>query len=196
MWECLGDEELIRRFVAGSDRAAFEALVRRHALSIRRLLYGLFRGNREDMEDAEQEVILALFRSLARFRFQSSFPTFLYRLVRNRAIDLIRRRERERRSLERLRRGHPPGDAPHPEEVAVAEVARGEAMALLGTLRVEERDVVLLREVEGLSLEEIAGALRLPKGTVKSRLHRARARIEQMIAAGGVRSPGGNHARL
>ena len=190
MLEGLADEELIRRFVSGGDSGAFEALVRRHALQIRRLLYGLFRGHREDMEDAEQEVILALFRSLARFRFQASFPTFLYRLTRNRAIDMIRRRERERRSLERLRRGRPPGETPHPEEVAVAEMARGEAMALLGGLRVEERAVVLLREVEGLSLEEIASTLRLPKGTVKSRLHRARGRIERALAA----SAGGNRA--
>lgn len=190
MGECRGDEELIRLFVSTGDRAAFEALVRRHIVPIRRLLYGLFRGHREDMEDAEQEVILALFRSLAGFGFRSSFPTFLYRLVRNRAIDLIRRRERERRSLERFGRGQPPAQAPHPEDVAVAEVARGEAMALLGGLRVEERTVVLLREVEGLSLEEIARALRLPRGTVKSRLHRARKRIERVLAGSG-RPPAG-----
>jgi RNA polymerase sigma-70 factor (ECF subfamily) len=183
--ECRSDEELIRLFVSNGDRAAFEALVRRHVVPIRRLLYGLFRGHREDMEDAEQEVILALFRSLGKFGFRSSFSTFLYRLVRNRAIDLIRRRERERRSLERFGRGREPAAAPHPEEVAVGEVARSEAMALLGALRVEERTVVLLREVEGLSLEEIARVLRLPRGTVKSRLHRARARIGRALAEGG-----------
>ncbi len=192
MGECPGDDELIRRFVSGGDRGAFEALVRRHAPLVRRLLYGLFRGNREDMEDAEQEVILALFRSLPGFRFGSRFPTFLFRVVRNRAIDLIRRRERERKSIARL--GRQDAEAPHPEEVALAEVSRGEALALLETLRIEERTVVLLREVEGLSIEEIAWSLRLPQGTVKSRLHRARNRIERAIAARGTRGPGGTDA--
>ena len=192
MGECPGDDELIRRFVSSGDRGAFETLVRRHTQFVRRLLYGIFHGNREDMEDAEQEVVLALFRSLPRFRFGSRFPTFLFRIVRNRAIDLIRRRERERKSLARLQRD---GDrAAHPEEVAVAELTRGEAMALLETLRVEERAVVLLREVEGMPLEEIARTLSLPKGTVKSRLHRARMRIERTIAARNARPPGGTDA--
>ncbi len=192
--ECPDDDELIRRFVADGDRSAFEALVRRHVPLVRRLLYGLFRGHREDMEDAEQEVILALFRSLAGFRFGSRFSTFLFRVVRNRSIDLIRKRERERRSIARFARES--ADAPHPEEVALAAVSRGEAMALLGALRIEERTVVLLREVEGLSIEEIARSLGLPRGTVKSRLHRARRRIERALAARGARPPGGTYAQL
>jgi RNA polymerase sigma-70 factor (ECF subfamily) len=181
--ECPGDDELIRLFVAGGDRAAFECLVRRYALPIRRLLYGLFCGNREDMEDAEQEVVVALFRSLPRFGFRSSFSTFYYRLARNRAIDLIRRRERERRSLRRLAAAVPPERVGHPEEIALAEVARGEAMSVLATLAAEQRAVVLLREVEGLSLEEISRVLRVPQGTVKSRLHRARRQIERRLAS-------------
>ena len=183
MSELPADDELIRRFVEGGDRAAFESLVRRHTLRIRRLLYGLFGGNREDMEDAEQEVITALFRSLPRFGFRSSFPTFLYRLTRNRAIDLIRRRERERRSLRRLAGGLDPNGAQHPEEIAVAEVARGQALSLLATLPAGQRAVVLLREVEGLSVEEVARVMGVPKGTVKSRLHRARRRIERALAS-------------
>jgi RNA polymerase sigma-70 factor, ECF subfamily len=181
------DEELIRRFAAGGDHAAFEALVRRHLPRIRRLLYGLFGGDPEDMQDAEQEILLALFRSLPRFGGRSTFATWLYRLVRNRGIDLIRRRERERRSLSRL--GADAGAAgPHPEEVAVAAVERGEAMALLATLGASERLVVLLREVEGLSVQETARVLRLPAGTVKSRLHRARARIEARLQSRAGRS--------
>ncbi len=198
-----GDEELIRRFAASGDREAFRRLIERHSLSIRRILYGLFRGNREDMEDAEQEVIVALFRSLPRFGFRSSFPTFLYRLVRNRGIDLIRRRERERRSVRRLAAAMA-ADPPHPEEVAVARFAGGEAMALLGSLAAEQRVAVLLREIEGLSIEEIARVMGVAKGTVKSRLHRARRHIERVLAAAddGCGSPelrlraGGEHARL
>lgn len=177
-----GDDELIRRFAGSGDRDAFALLLRRHTPAIRRVLFGLFAGNREDMEDAEQEVVVALFRSLPRFGFRSSFPTFLYRLVRNRGIDLIRRRERERRSLRRWA-GQRPADPPHPEEVAIAQVARGEAITLLGGLGPDQRVVVLLREVEGLSLEEIARILGVAVGTVKSRLHRARRSIERILAA-------------
>lgn len=180
------DEELIRRFAGSGDREAFQRLLQRHALAIRRTLYGLFRGNREDLEDAEQEVVVALFRSLPRFRFRSSFSTFLYRLVRNRGIDLIRRRERERRSVRRLAAGRTDG-AVHPEEIAVARLAHGEAMALLGSLPADQRLAVLLREIEGLSIEEIARIMGVARGTVKSRLHRARRRVERSLAAADAR---------
>ncbi len=151
---------------------------------MRRLLYGLFRGNREDMEDAEQEILLALFRSLPSFRFQSSFRTYLYRFVRNRAIDILRKKERERRALERWKTEKNPARAPNPEELVLREEARGQALRLLFTLKEEERTMVLMREVEVLSLKEIGRVLGLRVGTVKSRLHRIRGKIERTLQGG------------
>ena len=85
------DFELVRRYLAGRDPRAFESLVRRHLPMLRRLLAGLMRGTREDLEDAEQEVLLAVAGGLAGFRFQSSLTTWLYSLARRRALDLLLR---------------------------------------------------------------------------------------------------------
>lgn len=177
------DETLIRRFVSTGDKAAFTALVGRHVVGMRRLLFGLFRGHREDMEDAEQEILLALYKSLPSFAFQSSFKTYLYRFARNRGIDMLRKRGREREVLRRWRRQQGPEDEMHPEELVLGRARVGEAMAVLFQLGERERTMVLMKEVEGLSLKEIAESMGLRLGTVKSRMHRTRARIEKILAA-------------
>ena len=94
------DEELARRFVATADHGTFVALVERHLPAVRRLLAGLFNGVAEDIEDAQQEILATLYVGMDRFRFQSSFRTYFYRLCRNTAIDMLRRKGRERRRVE------------------------------------------------------------------------------------------------
>ena len=80
---------------------------------MRRLLFGLFRGHREDMEDAEQEILLALYRSLSGFRFESGFKTYLYRFTRNKAIDIIRKKKRDRTVLQRWKVHQMPPEPQH-----------------------------------------------------------------------------------
>ena len=163
------------------DRDAFTELVGRHIAGVRRLLWGLFRGHREDMEDAEQEILLALFRSLGGFRFAAGFRTYLYRFTRNRAIDILRKRGRERRVIDRWGRTRGPEPQVDPEEDVLRAEAAGEAMQLLSRLRPEDRALVIMREIEGLSLRETAQVLGVRVGTVKSRLHRMRTRIGAMM---------------
>ena len=149
---------------------------------VRRLLAGLLRGEPEELEDAEQEVFLAVARSLPGFRFRSSLSTWIYSVARRRALDLLRSGRRRRRRLERLRQQ--PADAPaDPLEPLLAAERSARLVRAFRSLPVGERQLVLMRDVEGFSLQEIAGLIRAPVGTVKSRLHRARARLARAMEA-------------
>jgi len=174
------DFELVRRYVAGGDAQAFAGLVRRHLPMVRRLLAGLLRGEPEELEDAEQEVLLAVSRGLPGFRFQSSVATWIYSLARRRALDQLRRGGRRRRSLERLRlvEAEPPAD---PLEPLLAGERSARLLRVFQGLPAGDRQLLLMRDVEGFSMEEIAGMVHAPVGTVKSRLHRARARLARAV---------------
>jgi RNA polymerase sigma-70 factor (ECF subfamily) len=174
------DHILIRRFLRSGDPTTFQELVDRHLPSIRRLLYTLLNGQREEMEDAEQEIILSLFRGLKDFQFRSSFRTYFYRLARNRAIDCLRRKRSRERTLARVRLGLWNSEPLGPEQQALH---REEVETLLGFFRalpLKDRQLILMKDVDDFSIEEIADILGVAAGTVKSRLHRAR---EKLLAA-------------
>jgi RNA polymerase sigma-70 factor (ECF subfamily) len=158
--------------------------VERHLPSIRRLLYTLFNGQREEMEDAEQEIILSLFQGLKDFQFRSSFRTYFYRLARNRGIDCLRRKRRRERTLARVRLGLWNNDPIGPEQQALR---REEIETLLGVFQAlpsRDRQLIIMKDVDGFSIEEIAGILNVPRGTVKSRLHRAREKLLRTSRSG------------
>lgn len=178
------DEILVRRFVESEDRAAFELLVQRYSPPLRRLLYTLLGGSsREDMEDAEQEIFTELFLHLASFRFQSSFKTYFYRLARNRAIDILRRRRSRstRLALLRGRLGTQPELSPGPEEALLAREAGARAVSALLELNREERMLIVMKDSEDMAIRDIAAVLGVPEGTVKSRLHRAREKLVRRL---------------
>jgi RNA polymerase sigma-70 factor (ECF subfamily) len=183
--EQAADEILVRRFMASGDREAFELLVRRYSGQLRRLLCALFRGRREDMEDAEQEIFTELFLHLSSFRFQSSFRTYFYRLARNRAIDILRRSRSRRLRLQHLRErlgGRLASQPrPGPEEILVARDTGARVLAALYLLREEERMLIVMKDSENLTLREISAVLGVPQGTVKSRLHRAREKLVRSL---------------
>jgi RNA polymerase sigma-70 factor (ECF subfamily) len=149
---------------------------------IRRLLAGMLRAEPEELEDAEQEVLLAVSRSLRGFHFGSSLATWIYSVARRRALELLRRGRRRRRSLERLRQLPPDPPTDPLEPLLTAERSQRLLRAFRG-LPAGDRQLVLMRDVEGFSLGEIAGMIRAPVGTVKSRLHRARARLARAVEA-------------
>lgn len=181
------DEELVRRFQATNDQGAFRALAERHMASIRRLLLVVLAGDREEVQDAQQEVMLAMYRRLGSFRFQSSLRTFLYSLARNQAVDHLRRQRRHARTRERavaLEPGPPPDDG----DPLVQVLARERAEALwraFHSLPTSQRLLLLMKEVEGFSVEEIAAVTSLREGTVKSRLHRGRERLARILGGEG-----------
>lgn len=170
------DAALIEQYVAGGDQRAFVVLMERHLRRLRRLLFGLLGGNREDMQDVEQEILIALCNDLSRFRFDSSFETYLYRFARNKAVDYIRRQARQRRIVEAVGARSLNAQEAHVESTR-AQDDRVEVAEILARLTEDERLIVTLRELEGLSIQEIAPILGVAEGTVKSRLHRIRKKV-------------------
>ena len=171
------DEILIKRFTDSGDRLAFQVLVERHIGSLRKFLFTLFRGCREDMEDAEQEILMSLFMGLKNFKFRSSFKTYFYRLSKNRAIDILRRKKREKIfgfKTDDLR--EKASETGRPEEELLKNDCRNKIVEALFGLETEE----------GLSIKTISSILGIPEGTVKSRLHRLRERLADQFQKEGI----------
>jgi RNA polymerase sigma-70 factor, ECF subfamily len=183
--ESVDDEQLIRSFINHGEHAGFEALVRRHCDGMRRVLFAVLNGNVEDMEEAEQEILLSLFRTLPAFTFRSSFKTWLYRFCRNKAIDLVRKRQRDSRlQLELKKRAVeiPSGAASqNPESQVLLNEKRDRIREILASLSEKERSILVLKDAEGLSINEISDITGLPEGTVKSRLYRCRERAARLM---------------
>jgi RNA polymerase sigma-70 factor, ECF subfamily len=159
--DVIPDEELLQRTGAG-DPEAFAALYRRYRDRVHRWAWR-FTGNEPDALDVLQETFLYLLRKLPGLRLTAAMTTFLYPVVKHLSLNLRQRR-------------HPGTD----EEIllalpdpAVPPAPRAELAAVLAVLHPEQREVVLLRFVDDLTLDEIAAALDVPTGTIKSRLHRA-----------------------
>ncbi len=186
---------LIRRVQRG-DADAFEQLYtdnqsRVYALALRMC------GNEQDALDVSQEVFLKAYRSIGTFRGDCAFSTWLYRLTSNAATDLLRAQKGGKvLSLDALREQDTPFDpadpAPTPQEEAEKNEERAELMRALAQLSEESRKILLLREIGGLSYEELSRELQLESGTVKSRLNRARAKLCDLMGRNGnkeLRSP-------
>jgi RNA polymerase sigma-70 factor (ECF subfamily) len=181
------DAEVIRR-AQGGDHDAFRVLVERYQGRAYRLARRVLRDD-EQAKDAVQEAFLKVYASLRRFEGRSSFYTWLYRLVLNLCLDM-RRRDRSDRHVEwdDARRYEATDALPTP---AAADFAPSDALLrkelrerladAVAQLPDAARETLLLREVEGLSYAEIAEALGVPKGTVMSRLHYARKRVQNLL---------------
>jgi RNA polymerase sigma-70 factor, ECF subfamily len=178
------EEQLIRQAQAG-DQAALEALLSAHQDLVYRTALRLLGGREEAAFELAQEVLISAFRHISRFRGDSRFSTWLYRITSNLAKNrfVVENRERARfTSLDAPRR--PDSDDAHPRDWADrspdirTKAADREKLALLltrlETLELEWREVLVLRFFEDLSYDEIADVLEVPVGTVKSRLNRAR----------------------
>jgi len=177
--DTLDDVELVTR-AQGGDRAAFGSLVERYQERVLNLCYRRL-NDRELALDATQEAFLKAYRGLARFRAESRFYTWLFRIAVNEATTAHRRRARRRagsldaEGSEGERLPEPAADESYDPQ---AEVSRGDErsvlMAAIAELDEEQARVVVLRDVEQLSYQEVADILEIPLGSVKSRLHRAR----------------------
>src|ERR1044071_6479122 len=173
------------------DPQAFARLVSLHEGMVLNLAARLL-GDREEAKDIAQEVFLQVYRTLGRFEGRSTVKTWIYRIVVNQCRNRQRwwRRRRKERSCpidaltpaDEAKLAEQGSRTEDPEErVQRRERARAVQAALL-RLSFEHRAVLLLREVEGLSCQEIAGALGLRAGTVKSRLSRARDAVRSALA--------------
>jgi len=152
----------------------------KHIKPIRRLLFSILNGNREDMEDVEQEIFISLFQLLPEFRFESSFKTYLYRFCRNKAIDLIRKKNRYKKYLFFI--SSKPLNVPtDPEKNILKKEEVNGIRKMLFKLKEDERSLIILKDIEGFSIREITEIIGLSEGTVKSRLHRSREKLAKLL---------------
>ena len=181
---------LISRASRGDD-AAFSSLMERYEKLVFNLAYQ-YTQNREDAADVSQEVFLKLWRSLSAFRGESSFATWIFRITQNSALDLLRKRSGNAAlSLTVVSedgddegREHELAD-PAIEHDPAATVERKERAAAvqeaIASLRADHREILVLREMRGLSYTEISDMLGLELGTVKSRINRARMQVKEFL---------------
>ncbi len=170
------DRDLAARAGQG-DHRAYAQLMRQHQNRIFRHLLNLT-GSREEALELSQEVFLKAWQALPEWRPEAQFHTWLYRIASNLAYDLLRRRRVV--SYEPLAEDYDaPADEAGPQERLQATQGMAALDAALARLTADQREIVLLREVEGLSYDELAATLGIDEGTVKSRLARARAALAQ-----------------
>lgn len=178
----VSDDELMLALGAGDDDSLAE-LVRRY----QRPLVGYLTGIVNDVErarDLSQEAFLRVYRHAAGYRTSSRFTTWLYHIARNLARDELRARKRRPTLHQPDERGL--DDTPGRQVNVAASVERRElVLRAIGELPARDRELILLRDVEGLAYEEIAERTGLPLGTVKSGLSRARNRFAERFAALG-----------
>jgi RNA polymerase sigma-70 factor (ECF subfamily) len=172
------DRLLVERLRAG-DHSACTELVDRYAGRLHAMLLHLCGGDAEQAAEFTQEAFARAWTNLDQFAGGSSFYTWLYRCARNRAIDLLARKRPHATDLATLQRSAP--DVPPGQELERRELA-GTVRAALATLDPEHREVLLLREYDGLDYAQIAAALSIAEGTVKSRLNRARLALRERLA--------------
>ena len=182
------EKELVRAAQRGDD-SAFEELVRTYEKRVYHLALRMC-GNVDDAYEVAQEAFLSAWKGMRFFRGDSSFSTLLYRLTSNAAIDFLRRQRRQGGSdgvslddEDTFLEVADPAPSPHQQAERLElrdALARG-----LGALSPEHRQVLLLRELQGLTYEEIAAALELDLGTVKSRIARAREKLRKYLVASG-----------
>lgn len=172
------DDEVIARARAG-DRRAFAVLVRSHQDGVFRFLLRLV-GNRDEALDLTQDAFIKVFQSLPSWQPAAPFRAWLFRIARNTALDLLRRRQALGFvSFDELAQADGeaawPDPAPTPDERLDDRRRVALLDRVLRELPAEQREVLLLRELEDMSYAEIAATLDVNEGTVKSRLARARA---------------------
>jgi RNA polymerase sigma-70 factor (ECF subfamily) len=170
------DAALLVKVVEG-DHDAFTTLMHRHEDRVFAVCLRIM-GNRSSALDATQETFLTLYRKAKQYRATAAVGTWLYRIAVNTCYDLLRKEKR--RPSEAMPSYLDPADA-HAEDRYTSIELRPSVEAALATLTADFRAVIVLSDVEGMSLPEVAEALDVPLGTVKSRLFRARRQLAGLL---------------
>jgi RNA polymerase sigma-70 factor, ECF subfamily len=165
------------------DVAAFEKLIGKYQSKVYTFAFA-FTGSPDFAQDLAQDALVKVYKSLGSFRFQSAFSTWLYSIVKNTYLDAVKSRAGRERALEEPlteREVAELHDCATAEERLLAKESRHALMRALRQVPVAYRTVVALADVQGLGYEEIAGALGVPVGTVKSRLKRGRDALKDVL---------------
>ncbi len=183
------DEVLVQKTKNG-DLDAFDELVRRYEGKIYGLAYR-FMGNHADASDLAQDTFIRVYQALAGFRGDAAFSTWIYRIAANICRDELRKRQRRRsvsmdEMIDASPANVPTADGSYsPEETVQRYEVQRQVQFCLNELSDDHRLVLVMREIQGLSYEEIAGALQCSMGTVKSRISRARSALKDKMSKEG-----------
>jgi RNA polymerase sigma-70 factor (ECF subfamily) len=185
------DDLQIVELAQQGDRDAFRELVERYQRKVYSICYGMLK-NPDDSLDVSQEVFIKVYRNIEKFNQQSSFYTWLYRITVNMCIDHIRKNKRVKiveydDAISREANGGDDFLLPsklglHPDKVYGRKELREKMLEALESLGEKHRTILILREIDGLSYEEIADVLNISKGTVMSRLFHARKYFQEAIS--------------
>jgi len=182
------DEELVASSLAG-DRSAFDLLVLRWDRKIQGAIYRLM-GSEEEARDLCQEAFLKAYRGLGGFKGEARFSSWLYQIALNLCRDRMRRRRgRIMVSLDALEpeaQGHVLRDEASTQDLVEARDLQQKVRAAVMALPEDQREVIVLKEYEGLTFQEIAEVLGLPVSTVKTRLYRGLDRMRERLSREGV----------
>ena len=185
MWDELPDESLMQR-IARDDTAAFDALFRRYRRAIFSFSYRMV-GDGAAAEDLTQECFLRVWRARQRYEPTAAFRTWLFTIARRVALDELKRRQAHPTLLDAETADDEGStgavealgaDLANPQEIVLARELARTLDRTLRALPEEFREAAILRDVERMSYEEIAGILGCPLGTVKSRINTARKRLQ------------------
>ncbi len=175
------EAELISRCQQG-DQEALKEIFNQYREKIYRVAYGVVR-HREDALDIVQEVFVKIFRSIGNYKGKSSFYTYLYRTAMNTAIDSVRKRKKFIASSIDEEGAFQPSDVAEkrPDAILIDKELEGKVKKAMEKLPEDQRAALVFREIEGLSYQEMADAMGCSIGTVMSRLHYGRMRMQKLL---------------
>jgi RNA polymerase sigma-70 factor (ECF subfamily) len=183
-------EQLLLEKAKSGDVAAFEELIEAYQKKVFNLALRII-GNYDDAADLAQETFVRIFKAISNFKEQSSFSTWVYRITTNVCLDEIRKRKNKKvvsidedihmddGDMKRQVISEDPG----PDEAAERAEVRRVVNNAINRLPEDQRVVITLRDLHGMSYEEIAKILDLPGGTVKSRINRARLALKNVLSS-------------
>ena len=175
------EQELISKSKKG-DFLAFEILINKYSKQVFNILLRLL-GNREDAEDVSQEVFVKVYKKLHTYKGNSQFYTWLFRIAINAGKDHLKKKKWEY-PLETLgedRFSFPQGHSVGPEATVINKEKKELILRALMELKLEQRAIIILRDIQGFSYEEISGILGISIGTVKSRISRTRKTLKEKL---------------
>jgi len=177
------DEALLIVRAQKNDSAAIEALIYAYEKKVYNIAFR-FMGNEADAWDMAQESLIKLYKNISSFESRSSFSSWVYRLTANTCLDGLRKRKKAPLSLDfTVESGISYEDSknPLPEDHAISSERNKNIQKAINRLSSEHKAVIVLRDISGLSYEEIAESLGIGIGTVKSRINRGRAKLKELL---------------
>ena len=187
------DELLLRRAQQG-DPEAFSQLIGPLEQLVWRICWH-YTGNRETAEDCGQEAMLRIWRNLGSYRGDCALESWVYRIAANCCMDWLRKKKRYRSvSVEPMREQgfDPPDSSPGTEEQVIAADEHQRLREAIRLLPEDQREALIMTQLEKIPYEEAARTLGVSEGTVKSRVNRAKARLKEMLSDGKELSPPGS----